>query len=70
VKNSNLGYLTSLAAGALSGSKSEELDHWSGKKFTISVSPEQRILCDDSLLKTSYATFEIIRHALSIVVPK
>ncbi len=70
IKNSNFAYLSSLAAGALTGTKSEELDHWSGKKFTVSVKPNQRILCDDALLNANPATYEIIRHAVSIVIPK
>lgn len=70
MKNNNLGYLTSLAAGALAGTKSTELDHWAAKKFQISVSPDQRVLCDDTVMTVKQATFEIIPHAVSLVIPK
>lgn len=70
LKNNNLGYLTSLAAGALSGTKSDELDHWANKKIQISVSPGQRVLCDDTVMTVKKAIFEIVPHAVSLVIPK
>jgi YegS/Rv2252/BmrU family lipid kinase len=70
VKNSEIGHITSLLGGALTGTKSEELDHWQAKKVTITVSPSQRILCDDTPFKAKRISIEIIHHAVSLVIPK
>ncbi|RFZ91269.1 diacylglycerol kinase family lipid kinase [Mucilaginibacter conchicola] len=70
LKENNLPSLLKVAGSTLLKQKSEVLEHWRGKKITITTAKKQSFICDDRQEKARILRIEVLPGTLKMLVPK
>jgi len=70
LKENSLSSLLKIAGTTLLQQKSEQLEHWSAKKITISMAKKQTCICDDTEIRAKKLKIEVVPGALRMLIPK
>jgi len=68
LKSSDIASLIALGSSALIGTeKPVDLEHWQGKKVTVSITPKQTVVIDDKIIKASRFTVQLKNEYLTVL---
>jgi diacylglycerol kinase (ATP) len=69
MKDAGILSIIKAAGGALFGTETDAVSHWTCKQVTVTLPNEQTYLCDDCEVKAKELTIKIVPASLTMVVP-